>query len=75
MTAPSFLRLAAIGVLVISFALSGCGRKGPLDLPPKASAAPASEQQAQTEASEDEDGNPVMPRGQKKRFVLDWLLN
>jgi predicted small lipoprotein YifL len=76
-TAPSLFRLAAIGVLVISFALSGCGRKGPLDPPPKASAAPASEQQQaqSSEATEDEYGNPVMPRGQKKRFFLDWLLN
>jgi len=80
-TAPSLLRLATIGVLAMSFALSACGRKGALDLPPRATAQPASaqpgsgQQQAQSEPTEDEFGNPVQPRGQKKGFLLDWLLN
>ena len=39
-----FLRLALIGALVASLGLAACGRKGPLDLPPGASA--ASEPQA-----------------------------
>lgn len=34
--APPLLRLAAIGVLVASLGLAGCGRKGPLDPPPGA---------------------------------------
>jgi predicted small lipoprotein YifL len=31
-----FFRLAVIGALAASFALGGCGRKGPLDPPPSA---------------------------------------
>jgi predicted small lipoprotein YifL len=72
-TAPSLLRLAAIGVLAISFALTACGRKGPLDAPPSASA--QSQQRAQAEVVVDEYGNPLPPKGQKKSFFLDWLLN
>jgi len=41
-----FVRLAAIGVLAMSLALTACGRKGPLDPPPRASAQPAGQQQA-----------------------------
>ena len=76
-TAFPFFRLAVIGVLALSFALSACGRKGPLDPPPRASAAPRSDQQqAQSaEPTEDEFGNPVLPKGQKKAFPLDVLLN
>ena len=73
-TAPSLLRLAAIGVLAISFALTACGRKGPLDPPPSASAASRSSG-TQAELLEDEYGNPLPPKGQKKSFFLDWLLN
>ena len=72
-TAPSLLRLATIGVLAISFALTACGRKGPLDAPPSASA--QSQQRTQAELLEDEYGNPLPPKGQKKSFFLDWLLN
>jgi predicted small lipoprotein YifL len=83
-TAFPLLRLAAIGVLALSFALTACGRRGALDLPPRSSAAPAAapaapasdQQQAQTgENGEDEFGNPPQPRGQKKSFPLDPLLN
>lgn len=35
--APPLIRLAAIGVLVATLGLAGCGRKGPLDPPPGAS--------------------------------------
>jgi predicted small lipoprotein YifL len=41
-----FVRLAAMGVLAMSLALTACGRKGPLDPPPRASAQPAGQQQA-----------------------------
>jgi predicted small lipoprotein YifL len=76
-TAFSPLRLAVIGALAMSFALTACGRKGALDLPPRSAAQPASQpqQQAAAEPTEDEDGNMVLPRGQKKGFLLDWLLN
>lgn len=40
MTSRPILRLAAIGVVLAALGLAGCGRKGPLDPPPSASAAP-----------------------------------
>jgi predicted small lipoprotein YifL len=79
-TAFPFLRLAVIGALALSFALTACGRRGPLDPPPRATAqsVPQQGQPQQTtaaEPAEDEEGNPIVPRGDKKRFPLDWLLN
>ena len=73
-------------VLVLAAALSACGRKGPLDPPPASSAvqqapveepAPASGAQPLTAAQTgyDEQGRPVAPRGQRKPFLFDWLLN
>jgi predicted small lipoprotein YifL len=67
-------------------ALGGCGRKGPLDLPPTASSQPAAAVQPDTEAeraskpsvfnpSYGADAPPAAPRGVKKPFVLDPLLN
>jgi predicted small lipoprotein YifL len=76
-TSTSALRFAAIGLIVLSFLLTACGRRGPLDPPPRPSAAPASDQQQvqSGEPTEDEFGNPAAPRGQKKSFPLDVLLN
>jgi predicted small lipoprotein YifL len=78
LTTCSF-RLAVIGVLALSFALSACGRKGPLDPPPRAQAVPV--QPAVPGAPPppgerlDEYGNPVDVRGNRKSFPLDFLLN
>ena len=74
-------------IIVLSaavLALGGCGRKGGLDLPPNAS--PQAEAAADTEAERaarpgvfnptyGADGQPVAPRGRKKPFVLDPLLD
>ncbi len=38
------LRLAAVAALAAALALGGCGRKGPLDPPPSALAAPVPDQ-------------------------------
>ena len=67
--------------------LAGCGRKGPLDLPPTAnsptaSAAPTSSDTEREAASRPSlfnpsygaDAAPTAPRGNKKPFVLDPLL-
>jgi predicted small lipoprotein YifL len=65
--------------------LAGCGRKGPLDLPPTASSPTASAAPSDTEreaASRPSlfnptygaDAAPTAPRGNKKSFVLDPLL-
>jgi predicted small lipoprotein YifL len=69
-------------------ALAGCGRKGPLDLPPTASAPPsAAAAQADADAARaastpsvfnpnyGTDAPPSAPKGAKKAFVLDPLLN
>jgi predicted small lipoprotein YifL len=67
--------------------LAGCGRKGPLDLPPTASsptasAAPTPSDTEREAASRPSlfnpsygaDAAPTAPRGSKKSFVLDPLL-
>ena len=66
--------------------LAGCGRKGPLDLPPTSQApvasAPAStDTEAETAAKPSvfnstygTEAGPAAPRGAKKPFILDPLL-
>jgi predicted small lipoprotein YifL len=69
----------------VALALAGCGRKGGLDLPPNAPVQPTASAGSSTEA-EASKGNlfdpsygmnnpPVAPKGQKKPFILDPLLN
>jgi predicted small lipoprotein YifL len=67
------LHLVLIGTLAISFALSGCGRKGPLDPPPGALAAGTKAKDAPPVI--DKQGRPVAPPGENKRIPLDALLN
>jgi predicted small lipoprotein YifL len=87
-----------IVLAVAVLALGGCGRKGPLDLPPAASSqSPASSQSAaaaqpaaaapagadaERSASRPAglfdnaaDAPPATPKGSKRSFVLDPLLN
>ena len=84
-TERAFLRLALTGALVASLGLAACGRKGPLDPPPSASAAPA-EQPKQSSlnpiamqpiGSPSQGGGNMLetPKGEKKRIFLDGLLN
>jgi predicted small lipoprotein YifL len=83
---PSGLAILLLGAAVLT--LAGCGRKGPLDLPPNAStptAATAATAPTDTEAeaarkaslfnpSYGADAPPTAPRGSKKPFILDPLL-
>jgi predicted small lipoprotein YifL len=78
-------------ILVLSaavLALGGCGRKGALDLPPNtppqaAAAAQADADHVPAAASQPSvfnpyygtDAPPAAPKGSKKPFVLDPLLN
>jgi predicted small lipoprotein YifL len=73
------------GLTVLALGLSGCGRKGPLDPPPGASAAPGT-QQAQTQtpspagifvapAPAEESQAAEAAKGPKRRIFLDGLLN
>ena len=77
--------LILLGVSVL--ALGGCGRKGPLDLPPTASTQPLGVA-AQGNPEVDQASKPTVfnssygadaptatPKGPKKPFVLDPLLN
>ena len=74
---------AIIVLSVAALALAGCGRKGMLDLPPNASAAPA---EMDTEAERANrpsvfnptygaEAPPAATKGRKKPFILDPLLN
>ncbi len=77
-------RIALVGVAVAMLVLTGCGRKGPLEVPPSASAlaAPQPAPSNQPVLGEPEhsalDGErtaelpPATPA--KKGFILDWLL-
>ena len=79
----------AIIVLCLSaLALAGCGRKGPLDLPPTASSAStanvAEPTDTETEAQKTPsvfnstygvDAAPAAAKGKKKPFILDPLLD
>jgi predicted small lipoprotein YifL len=76
--------------LVAALGLSGCGREGPLELPPgpapgspqqnsqltlpDGSPAPGSAQDTALKNGFDAQGNPVAAAGQKRPFILDPLL-
>jgi predicted small lipoprotein YifL len=79
-------RFAVFGVLAAALALGACGRKGPLDPPPlNAVEQPAAQWQAgggetpgQSAAQVIEygpDGQPLAPRGPKKKLRADWLID
>ncbi len=63
--------------------LAGCGRKGGLDLPPNApqlSGAPDTEAERAAQpgvfsSTYGSDAAPTAPKGSKKKFVLDPLLD
>jgi predicted small lipoprotein YifL len=73
-----------VAVAAVALALAGCGRKGPLDLPPNA-AGPVVEQGDTDERavargtvydpSYGANELPGTPKGRKKSFILDPLLN
>lgn len=86
----SYSKLTAIGLIVASCALAGCGRKAFLDAPPGASADqngtptsdfatanPNSAANLQTEVYRPPGSTnvPTAPRGEKKRIPLDALLD
>ena len=78
-------RWALILLGTAALALSGCGRKGPLDLPPTAAGQPvveqgdAGEERAKGTGFDPSYGAnelPKTPKGSKERsFILDPLLN
>jgi predicted small lipoprotein YifL len=81
-------RWAIILLSAAVLALGGCGRKGGLDLPPNAASAQATaaeQADAESERAASKpsvfnptygmDAGPAAPKGRKKPFVLDPLLN
>ena len=77
-----------VAVAALTLALAGCGRKGPLDLPPTASSAStaniAPPTDTETEAQKTPsvfnptygaDAAPAATKGRKKPFILDPLLD
>ena len=82
-SAPVTLALLGLAAL----ALAGCGRKGGLDLPPSAAnAQPVAAQEASAPpppaqnnplswSDPYESSKPTAAKGQKRRFVLDPLLD
>ena len=76
---------ALILVGVAALVLGGCGRKGPLDLPPSAAQSSTTGAPVDTEAERaaqpgvfnptyGSDSGPAASKGSKKSFVLDPLL-
>ncbi len=83
---PTSQGWAIIFLSAAVLALGGCGRKGTLDLPPNASPQAAAAAQANADhepaskpsvfdPSFGSDAPPTAPKGGKKGFVLDPLLN
>lgn len=79
---------AIIVLSLTALALAGCGRKGPLDLPPTASNAPTANGAAPTDTETEAQGTPSVfnptygvdaapaaAKGRKKSFILDPLLD
>ena len=79
---------AIIVLSVSALALAGCGRKGPLDLPPTASSASTANVAAPTDTETEvqrtpsvfnptygADAAPAAAKGKKKSFILDPLLD
>jgi predicted small lipoprotein YifL len=83
-------RFALIAVGIAALALAGCGRNGPLELPPGPATAtptartqltqpdgtpiPGSPQDTAMKTGFDAQGRPVAAQGEKKSFILDPLL-
>jgi predicted small lipoprotein YifL len=88
-TSPAPLRWAALVLFAVTLALTGCGRKGPLDLPPNSAAPPIAANTNPNAAAVDAEANkgsffdpsstgsdqpPAAGKGKKRSFVLDPLL-
>jgi predicted small lipoprotein YifL len=80
---PSSSGWAIILLSVTALALGGCGRKGGLDLPPNApQVSGASDTEAESAAQPGifnptgrTESGPTAPKGSKKKFILDPLLD
>jgi predicted small lipoprotein YifL len=64
-------RFATLGALAAALVLAGCGRKGDLDAPPIAA---AGDLQANGQGPAP-NGKPVSPAAEKRKTLLDWLID
>ncbi len=84
-SSPVSPRWALVLLAASVLALTGCGRKGPLDLPPtgtqSSNVAPADTETQQSAAPSvfnptyGADAPPAAAKGTKKSFLLDPILN
>ena len=83
---PKYRGWALVLLGAALLALGGCGRKGPLELPPTASSQPAAAVQGNADADQASkpsvfdpsygaNAPPAAGRGPKRPFALDPLLN
>jgi predicted small lipoprotein YifL len=80
---PKYRGWALVLLGAALLALGGCGRKGPLELPPTASSQPAAAVQGNADADQaskpsvfdPSNAPPTAGRGPKRPFALDPLLN
>ena len=72
---PRLVRIAVIGALVAALGLAGCGRKGGLDPPPRATA--AADQSAPPGAAPPASPDALPPSTQPlpRRTPIDWLID
>jgi predicted small lipoprotein YifL len=71
-----FARGALVAALVATLALAGCGRKAPLDAPPTAAAGDyQTNGQPGAAPALGPDGKPVPPQLDKRKTILDWLID
>jgi predicted small lipoprotein YifL len=64
-------KLSVIAAALLGLALAACGRMGPLDLPPGATA----DQGPNPKRGLTPEANQAAPPAQKKSLPIDWLLN
>jgi predicted small lipoprotein YifL len=69
-------RGALVAALVGALGLAGCGRKTGLDAPPMAAAGDyQTNGQPGAAPALGPDGKPVAPQAEKRKTILDWLID
>ncbi len=79
-------KLSLVALAIAACALAGCGRKAGLDLPPGAAALQQEQRSIEEppaavahgnvyEPSSGNNATPTAPRGEKKRIILDPILD
>jgi predicted small lipoprotein YifL len=69
-------RCALAAALVAALALAGCGRKAGLDAPATAAAGDyQTNGQPGAAPAPGPDGKPVAPQAERRKTILDWLID